>query len=71
MNITDGNSTAYITELNWPLAADLIVRSGYDRDYIENISKYSDFKRPVQVDNLDDVLAELSVWGIPWQKDYS
>lgn len=70
MKITDGKHTARITAINWPLAADLLVRKGVDREYLEKVVEYKDFKRPVQVTNLDDILSEFSVWGIPWQKEY-
>ena len=54
MIISDKNKE--ITLSHWELAEPLFVKWGY-------IPK----DREVKVRNLDDILPELSAWGIPWK----
>lgn len=42
---------------DWALAEDLFVKWGYD---VEQDS--------IEVEYLDDITLELSVWGIPWRR---
>lgn len=61
MLIKDNRQEAEISESNWPLLVDLFAKWGHD---IEGKIP----KKGVEVSNIDDVVNELSAWGIPWKK---
>ncbi len=46
-----------IKNLHWPLAADLFMKWGHDITTDK-----------VHVLDIDDIIPELSAWGIPWKR---
>lgn len=63
MLIKDGKQSVEISDSNKPLVVDLFAKWGYN---VETVIP----RRGVLVDNVDDIISELSAWGIPWKKVY-
>lgn len=58
MIFTDGKSEAQVNDREWHIVSDLLVKW--------NINPPN--KEKIKVGNLDDILPELSAWGIPWRR---
>jgi hypothetical protein len=56
MIISDGTRELEIKPQNWSLAENLFIKWGY------NVDDYM-----IEVDDIDSVTPELSVWGVPWK----
>lgn len=62
MKLIQGNEEVLVnTRSNWPLITDLFYKWGYGE---------IDPEAEIPVVNLNDVLLELSAWGIPWKRTY-